>query len=549
MESSAKNQFKYENVFPVAIVSKNGLVQNENCILKEKTLQITTSEDDFLLLQNKNLIKNSYIVIDFGKELHGRLRILTYTSDGKSEAKLRITYGESISEALSTIGSQGATNDHATRDFTFDFPQYSDISLNESGFRYAKIELLNKNITVRIKSITVTAIYRDVEYLGSFCCSNETLNRIYDTAAYTCHLCMQQFIWDGIKRDRLVWVGDMHPEMLAVKTVFGVNSIIDESLRFMRDTTPLPSWMNGMPTYSLWWLIILWDWYFYTGNEDFLHENKEYAVNLIQIVCETVNPDGSDNLPSYFLDWPCNGKKAGISGSRALLAFALEKASLLAEYFKLDKLSKCCMQKKSILISRPAESYGAKQVEAFYALSGWKDKKISAECVLKNGCEGFSTFMSYYLLKCAANLNMENTLNALEEYYGTMLEMGATTFWEDFDIQWADNAFGIDSLPQNNKSDIHGDFGAFCYKGLRHSLCHGWSSGPVAFLAENVLGINIIEAGCKKIKIAPDLGNLTFAKGTFPTPYGVIYVEINKNTDGSLNISFSAPDEIEIITE
>ena len=28
------------------------------------------------------------------------------------------------------------------------------------------------------------------------------------------------------------------------------------------------------------------------------------------------------------------------------------------------------------------------------------------------------------------------------------------------------------------KKDIHGDYGDYCYKGFRHSLCHGWASGP-----------------------------------------------------------------------
>ena len=155
--------------------------------------------------------------------------------------------------------------------------------------------------------------------------------------------------------------------------------------------------------------------------------------------------------------------------------------------------------------------------------------------------------MSYYLLKSASKYDMSKTLEALEEYYGTMLKMGATSFWEDFDIEWAENAFGIDKLPVDGKKDIHGDFGAFCYKGLRHSLCHGWSSGPVAFLAEDVLGIKPMAAGCKKIRISPDLGNLEFAKGTYPTPYGVIKVSVLKNNIGNYDITYEAPKEIEII--
>lgn len=541
------DSWKFESIFPVSVVSKYGKIENEESLLNKKILQITTNETDFVTITNNNSRRNSYILLDFGREIHGRVRILTYTSNAAYPPEMRLTCGESVSEALSNIGHQGATNDHSVRDTIFCFPDFSDMSLNESGFRFVKLELLSKNTSINIKAIIAESKMRDIEYLGSFESSSEELNRIYNTAAYTCHMCMQQFIWDGIKRDRLVWVGDMHPEMLAVKTVFGNNKIIDESLNFMRETTPLPNWMNGMPTYSLWWLIILWDWYFYTGNENFINENKDYALKLIKTVTELINDDGSDNLPSYFLDWPCNGKKAGISGSRALLAWCLEKSAELCIYFNDTQLSEICMSKKKILISTPAKNYGAKQVEAFFSISGWKNEKESGEFVLNNGSKGFSTFMSYYLLKSASKYDMSKTLEALEEYYGTMLKMGATSFWEDFDIEWAENAFGIDKLPVDGKKDIHGDFGAFCYKGLRHSLCHGWSSGPVAFLAEDVLGIKPMAAGCKKIRISPDLGNLEFAKGTYPTPYGVIKVSVLKNNIGNYDITYEAPKEIEII--
>ena len=83
-------------------------------------------------------------------------------------------------------------------------------------------------------------------------------------------------------------------------------------------------------------------------------------------------------------------------------------------------------------------------------------------------------------------------------------------------MQWAENAAPIDKIPESGKSDVHGDNGAFCYKGFRHSLCHGWSSAPTAFLAEEVLGIHISAPGCRKIALNPKLGNLEWADGNIP---------------------------------
>lgn len=538
--------FIHENVFPVRITSTEGNVTGTEKLLQKKELQITTSEPDVTTLRNNQKGKNASIIVDFGKELHGKIRLLTHTLSGSNPANMRIVYGESVSEAMSTIGKKGATNDHSTRDFEFPVPPYSDISFNESGFRFAKIELLSKNSSINIKSITATAIYRDIPYLGTFCCSDETINKIFEVSAYTCHLNMQQYIWDGIKRDRLVWVGDMHPEMLTVRTVFGPHSIIEKSLRFMRNSTPLPAWMNGMPTYSLWWLHILYDWYLYTGDEEFLNENRDYALRLIEIICKLVNEDGSDNIPSYFIDWPCNGKKAGVSGSRALLAMTLTSAAKLAEIFGNSELSSLCEKKKAYLTATVPKTYGAKQVAAMYSLASWMNEDKAADEILKNKAEGFSTFMSYYLLKAASKKDMPATLSALKEYYGGMLSVGATTFWEDFDVKWLKNACPLDRVPEKGKKDIHADNGAFCYKGLRHSLCHGWSSAPTAFLAEEVLGIKILEPGCKKIAIKPDLGSLSFAKGTYPTPYGIISVECT-SAEGAVTVSYSVPEEIEVV--
>jgi hypothetical protein len=68
-----------------------------------------------------------------------------------------------------------------------------------------------------------------------------------------------------------------------------------------------------------------------------------------------------------------------------------------------------------------------------------------------------------------------------------MLDKGATTFWEDFDLAWVEGSGRIDEFPKNGEKDIHGDCGDYCYVGFRHSLCHGWSAGVIAFMKEENL--------------------------------------------------------------
>ena len=156
-----------------------------------------------------------------------------------------------------------------------------------------------------------------------------------------------------------------------------------------------------------------------------------------------------------------------------------------------------------------------------------------------------STFMSYYILKAVASFDKAAAVAMMKEYYGAMLQKGATTFWEDFEMEWMENTNTLTTFPTEGQKDIHGDFGKFCYEGFRHSLCHGWASGPTAFLSRYVLGIWIEDAGCKKVSIKPQLGNLKWAKGKFPTPYGEIKVE-HTLVDGEVVTKVSAPKEIEV---
>ena len=43
------------------------------------------------------------------------------------------------------------------------------------------------------------------------------------------------------------------------------------------------------------------------------------------------------------------------------------------------------------------------------------------------------------------------------------------------------------------------------------------------------MGIEILFPGCRKIRVTPHLGDLEWVEGTFPTPFGPVYVRHEKN--------------------
>ena len=109
-----------------------------------------------------------------------------------------------------------------------------------------------------------------------------------------------------------------------------------------------------------------------------------------------------------------------------------------------------------------------------------------------------------------------------------------------------ENSARIDERTPEGMQDIHGDFGRYCYEGYRQSLCHGWASGPTPFLMEQVGGIEILEPGCKKIRINPAPAGLKWFKIKYPTPYGILSVSYDISS-GEEILDINGPYEVEIV--
>ena len=503
------------------------------------------------------------LLLDFGKELQGGLQFVTGMPASKEPVTIRVRLGESVSEAMAEPDAMnGACNDHAMRDFIIRLPWLGVLETGNSGFRFARIDLLEPERELHLKEVRAIASFRDIPYTGSFRSNDERLNRIWQTGAYTVHLNMQDYLWDGIKRDRLVWVGDLHPEVMTVNTVFGYNEVVPKSLDLIRDLTPLPQWMNGISSYSLWWLLIQRDWYYYQGDLDYLKEQQDYLTALLGQLISRIDKKGVETLDgTRFLDWPSNENPEAINaGLQALMLQAMQAGEELALILYDPTLAEACrlaglqLRKGAPKVTvpllqnaKPADAPGQKQAAALLALAGLMEPETAAESFLiVNGPAGFSTFYGYYMLRALAEAGYyQEALDIIRQYWGAMLDLGATTFWEDFNMEWLPDASPIDELVPASKKDVHGDYGNYCYKGFRHSLCHGWASGPTAWLSEYVLGVQVLEPGCSVVGIRPNLGDLEWAEGTFPTPYGVIFVRHEKQADGTIVSEIQAPGEIE----
>ena len=525
-------------------------VRNAESVLKPGKGQADLNKDKYFTISNDNQSQHG-IILDFGKEIQGGIEIVT--TNMVSGGKVHIRFGESVSETMVNVGESGATNDHARRDFEVTLPRLGRLQIGESGFRFIRIDLADPNAILQIKEISAIFRYRDIPYLGSFTCNDERLNQIWMTGAYTVHLNMQDYLWDGIKRDRLVWIGDMHPEVMTINSVFGSNEIVPKSLDYVKDITVLPKYMNGISSYSMWWVLIQRDWYYYQGNLVYLKEQQKYMVDLLHQLAKYIDENGQEKLDGErFLDWPSSENKDAIhAGLQSLMVMTFKAGADLCKVFGDPETETQCKQSIEKLQKRIPEMAGSKQAAALLAMSGLvSPEKANKEILAQDGVHKMSTFYGYYMLNARAMAgDYQGAIDNIREYWGGMLDLGATTFWEDFDIDWIKNAARIDELVPEGKVDVHATYGGYCYKQFRHSFCHGWASGPTAWLTQFVLGVNVIEPGCKKIKISPHLGDLQWVKGTFPTPFGILSIEHKKLANGLVKTTYNKPKGIKVIMD
>ena len=293
------------------------------------------------------------------------------------------------------------------------------------------------------------------------------------------------------------------------------------------------------------------DWYRHNGNLDYLKQQKPYLLSLLSELTKHIGKNNEETLPEgRFLDWPSSANPPAIhAGLHALLILAFQSGAEMCDTLGETSAKQQCLQAIEKLRKHIPDPNNSKQAAALMSLAGLGDaKELNRNILAIDGAKRLSTFYGYYVLQARAKAeDYQGCLDAIRKYWGGMLDMGATTFWEDFDLDWMKNAGRIDEIVPAGKKDIHGDYGAYCYLGFRHSLCHGWASGPTPWLTEHVLGIKIVEPGCKAIKVTPHLGDLQWAEGTFPTPFGVVKVRHDKQPDGTIRSKIEVPTGVRVV--
>ena len=484
------------------------------------------------------------LLLDFGREVAGRLE---FQSDCDCDAWVTIQYGESAEEAKA-----GA---HFVGTDLLRIAAHSTAYGPKAGFRYAKIRFVGGGPEIHFKAIQLDGIYYPVEYKGSFESSDTLLNRIWETGAYTMHLCMQDDIWDAPKRDRGRWVGDFDVGGRVINNVFADHFLVEDTMTRLIGESPVTEQVNTIPGYSALWITALAEYYRHTDAKDFLASVHTRLLELLKLMDSGfdernvfVNPQKQwlfvDWSPGLYADTPEARQATQIEYFRAYKegSFLLRELGDNANADHYEQRAAALRAATNTYLRDPSTgTYGSRwQTNAMAIVSGLATPdQYSAlwDNVLKNVAQDrwdspvISPYYNYYVVSAMAQAgHRPEALQWIRTYWGGMLAEGATSFWEAYDLRWPKGNFHV-SLQADGTS------------GYFVSLAHGWSSGPTAWLMEQVLGINPTSAGFSNVTIRPDLIDLSWARGSEPTPNGPIKVDI-KN-DGSFHLALDLPPSVD----
>lgn len=129
----------------------------------------------------------------------------------------------------------------------------------ELRFPLRSYRLLDENTELQLKEVRAILTFRDIPYKGSSqheICQHLADGRLYRTPEYG-------ILVDEVARPPCL-VGDGIRDDCKY-AVFGYNEAVPKISDLIRDITA-SQWMNGISSYSIWWLLIHRDWYYYQGD-------------------------------------------------------------------------------------------------------------------------------------------------------------------------------------------------------------------------------------------------------------------------------------------
>lgn len=421
------------------------------------------------------------------------------------------------------------------------------------AFRFVRIDY-PADSEIDIRSFTYGSYFYPLDRAGSFECSNENYNKMWEISRNTVLCCMHEMYVDCPYYEQQQYDMDSALEMLFT---FRLGS--DTKMPFKSITDLAHSQMqNGMlqanypstgvqiiPNFTFFWILMLRDYLRYTGDTDNVRtmlgtvdkalEGFEVLINEDGLIAPTPYWSFVDWVPKWTIGVPDGGREEPLTVTCLMFAASLKAASEIctaigrsdraAEYLRrademISNVKKHCYDESvGLFKNTPFRNDYSQHTTLWAILSG----AVSGEEAGRLIDRTFDTNSGLDISVCTFAMNhyMFRALELSDRYmYAPRLFEGWHTMMDKHCTTWCENP------------------------GQPRSECHGWSSAPTYEFSAMILGVYPTADAYRSVRIKPyiDVLDMTWAKGTVPTPFGTIAVQWEK-VDGKFSMTVSLPDE------
>ena len=415
-------------------------------------------------------------------------------------------------------------------------------------FRYCELEnVVGKLSAKRIHQLAVH--YPFDETAATFQSSSKILNDVWDLCKYSIKATSFLGVYIDGDRERIPYEGDAYINQLGHYAVDAEYSLARYTIKYLfRHPTWPAEWQMHM-------VMMAWADYLYTGNLELLQSHYEdlAAKTLLGLSREDglIVEDSAKMTPSFLeslqlknpprilVDWPpasfTNGHRYGERDG-----YDMRPVNTVANAFHYHTL--CLMALISEAIGRPAEAqiwrqrgeqvYRSFQRVFFHRQRGvYVDGESSEHSALHANffplafglvppeqVERVVAFIKSRGMACSV-YGSQHLLDAL--YQVGEGEYALSLLTATHDRSWAHMIYNVHSTITTEAWDNK-------YK-ENQDWNHAWGAAPANLIPRGLMGLQPLQAGCKKMRIRPQLGNLEFAEITCPTIRGAVHMRVDQS--------------------
>lgn len=426
-------------------------------------------------------------------------------------------------------------------------------------YRYIQLRIYTHSEPLTIDDLYGTFTGYPFTLNASIKSTNPEFSRMLDIGWRSARLCAFETYMDCPYYEQLQYIGDARIQALVSYFNSGDDRLARNGLMLMDHSriaegitqSRYPTDLHQeIPTFSLWWIAMLHDYYRYRADSKFVQGMLPGTRQVMSFFDRYQQPDGSlKDVPYWtFTDW-AEGEgwdfgmaPVGSKGESSILDLQLLWIYRQASELEMD-----------LGIKELGATYAARaaQLEKIIQQKYWDDRrKLYADTEERNT---FSQHVNALAILAgvsksddAVNLGKrllrDTTLTQASIYFRYYLhqalhKVGLGNDYMNWLGKWRENiALGLSTWAES--SDV----------ATSRSDCHAWGASPNIEFFRIVLGIDSDAPGFSRVKIAPSLGALQEIAGEMPHPNGKISVSykvvkgtlqgditLPKNTTGSIS--------------